>query len=177
MVRVGAPVLIREAGADDAAGVGDVHAEAWRVAYRDLFESRWHAVFVARRRAMWATRMAELGPDGVVLVAERGDRVVAFAWYGRHPDNPHDAQLHAIYAHPDAWGSGVAQTLLDEVWAGTADFRRVRLWTLAGATRARRFYTRAGFAESGLIRERDFGDGRPLLEFEYARRPPRPAFR
>ena len=48
-------------------------------------------------------------------------------------------------------------------------YRRVRLWTLSGANRARRFYARAGFEETGHTRERDFGDGRPVLEVEYLR--------
>ncbi|MBM7772451.1 RimJ/RimL family protein N-acetyltransferase [Actinokineospora baliensis] len=170
-MRVSAPVLVRDAGAADAAAIGEVHAEAWRVSHRDLFESRWLAAFVERRRGAWRDRLAAQRPDDVVLVAQRGDRVVAFAWYHGHPDNRHDAELCALYAHPTAWGTGVAQALVDDVLLGATAYRRIRLWTLFGATRARRFYTRAGFAETGLIRERDYGDGRPVLEVEYARRP------
>ncbi|WP_018685165.1 GNAT family N-acetyltransferase [Actinokineospora enzanensis] len=173
-MRVSAPVLVREATAADAAQIGDVHAESWRVAHRNLFEDRSLAVFAERRRARWMAGLAELAAAGTdtVLLAQRGDRTIAFAWYGPHRVKPHDAELHAFYAHPHVWGTGVAQTLLDEVFTGLGDYRRVRLWTLSGATRARRFYTRAGFTESGLIRERDYGDGRPVLEVEYARRPP-----
>ncbi|WP_035302970.1 GNAT family N-acetyltransferase [Actinokineospora inagensis] len=170
-MRVSAPVLVRDATVHDALAIGAVHAESWRTGHRDLFESHWLAILAERRRGQWVDRMAAMGAEDVVLVAQRGERVVAFAWYREHPDNRADVQLRSLYAHPTAWGSGVAQTLLDEVLTAAASCRRIRLWTLRGATRARRFYTRAGFAETGLIRERDYGDGRPVLEVEYARRP------
>ncbi|WP_424184788.1 GNAT family N-acetyltransferase [Actinokineospora sp. G85] len=167
-MRLVSPVLVREATAEDAAAVGEVHAEAWRQAYRDLFEPDWLNRFVDAHRVRWA----DLGPAGdTVLVAQRDRAVVAFAWTGPHPDNPADAELRAFYAHPTTWGSGVARALLDGVADAVADYRRVRLWTMAGANRARRFYTREGFTETGLSREHDFGDGRPVLELEYARRP------
>ncbi|GLZ37751.1 GNAT family N-acetyltransferase [Actinokineospora sp. NBRC 105648] len=171
---MGAPVLVREATPADASEIGRVHAEAWRAAYQDLFEGDLFRVLVERRRTGWPARLANLRGD-TVLVALRTDRVVAFARHGTHPDNPHDGELRALYTHPGSWGSGVAQTLLDGVWEGSAGYRRLRLWTLTGANRARRFYTSAGFVETGLIRERDYGDGRPVLEVEYARRPPNPS--
>ena len=168
------PVLVREATAEDAAAVGEVHAEAWHQAYRDLFEPEWLTRFVAERRVRWSTRMAtpEFATD-TLLVAERGDSVVAFAWFGPYPDKPADAELRACYAHPSVWGTGVSRALMDGVWDAVADYRRVRLWTLAGANRARRFYAKEGFAETGLFREHDFGDTRPVLQLEYAATPPR----
>jgi GNAT superfamily N-acetyltransferase len=84
---------------------------------------------------------------------------------------PGEGEIYGFYAHPSVWGTGVAGTLMDGTWDALTDagYRRVRLWTLAGANRARRFYTRYGFEESGNRRERDFGDGRPVLEVEYTR--------
>ena len=184
-MRVDVPVLLREATLSDAAAIGDVHADAWQAAYRDLFEPRWLERFVAKRRAQWVSRMA--APEfakTVLFVAVRGDQVAGFAYCGphgliaeppvvtpRHRPWAGEGEIYGFYAHPSVWGSGVAGALLN----GTLDamteagFRRVRLWTLAGANRARRFYTHNGFEESGALRERDFGDGRPVLEVEYVR--------
>lgn len=184
-MRVDAPVLLREATAADAASIGDVHAEAWRVAYRNLFEPRWLERFVAKRREQWSHRMASPAfAKTTLLVAVRGDQVSAFAYFGPHGRSPEppavrppsrpragEAEIYGCYAHPSVWGTGVAGTLLDGAWDVLTDagYRRVRLWTLAGANRARRFYSRFGFVESGHHRERDFGDGRPVLEVEYLR--------
>jgi RimJ/RimL family protein N-acetyltransferase len=165
-------LLVREAHPTDAASIGEVHAEAWRVAYRDLFESDFLAGQVATRRSMWPAVMAESSfADSTLLVAERGDRVAAFAHFGRAKDGARVGEIYECYAHPSVWGAGVAKILFADVLDALADLgcRDVRLWTLAGANRARRFYVKSGFRQSGARREVDFGDGRPVLELEYVR--------
>jgi GNAT superfamily N-acetyltransferase len=184
-MRVDVPVLLRDATIADAAAVGDVHADAWQAAYRDLFEPHWLERFVAKRRAQWTQRMS--APEfekSTLLVAVRGERVCAFAYFGPygptseppvvsvpHRYRPGAGEIYGFYAHPSVWGTGVAGTLMDGAWDLLVDagYRQVRLWTLAGANRARRFYGRFGFTESGATRERDFGDHRPVLEVEYVR--------
>jgi RimJ/RimL family protein N-acetyltransferase len=171
--QVDAPLLVREATTADAAAIGDVHAEAWRVAHRDLVEPEWLRRFVAERRALWTERMAAREfARNTLLLAVRDDRVVAFVYFGPHSDGTPDGEIFDFYAHPSVWSSGVARTLLDSVseWLRDAGFRRVRLWTMAGANRARHFYESVGFAETRRTREHDFGDGRPVLEMEYLRR-------
>ncbi|MFB7175409.1 hypothetical protein ACFCYM_31985 [Streptomyces sp. NPDC056254] len=53
-----------------------------------------------------------------------------------------------------------------------AGFARAHLWTLRDTHQSRRFYTKAGFTESGATRTCDFGDGRPLTQVEYERTSP-----
>jgi GNAT superfamily N-acetyltransferase len=182
-MRVDAPVMLRDAMVSDAESIGVVHADAWQVAYRDLFEAGWLDRFVARRRSQWASRFDR--PEfarTTLLLAVRGEQVAAFAYFGPHglmsePQAPvsaghaEDGEIYGFYAHPNAWGTGIAGTLMDGTWDRLMDtgYPRVRLWTLAGANRARRFYDRFGFEETGATRERDFGDGRPVLELEYLR--------
>lgn len=171
-MRVDVPVLLRDATESDAAAIGDVHADAWRTAYRDLFEPQWLARFVAKRKDQWVARMADPEFDQAsLLVAVRRDRVCAFAYFGPHRTRRREAEIYGFYAHPSVWGTGVANALMNRTWETLVDsgYRGVRLWTLAGANRARQFYTRAGFTATGTTRERDFGDGRPVLELEYAR--------
>lgn len=182
-MRVEAPVMLRDAMVSDAEAIGVVHADAWQAAYRDLFEPSWLERFVARRRSQWADRMAR--PDYAatsLVVAVRRDQVAAFAYFGPHglmaalqgpvtAGHETDGEIYGFYAHPSVWGTGIAGTLMDGTWDRLMDsgYSAVRLWTLAGANRARRFYARAGFEETGARRERDFGDGRPVLELEYLR--------
>lgn len=172
-MRVDLPVLVREATATDAEDVGEVHAEAFRVAHRDLFEADWLRTFVEHRRQLWTRRM--VGREharNTLLVAERGSHVAAFVYFGPHSDRSPDGEVFDCFAHPDVWGRRVAATVMDKAWESLreARYRRVRLWTMAGANRARHFYESFGFTETGRTRERDFGDGRPVLEIEYQRR-------
>jgi GNAT superfamily N-acetyltransferase len=159
-MRLDTLTLVREAHADDRAVIADVHTEALGVAYRDLFESSFLAKRLEIVRRQWATAKV----TGNVLVAERGHQVVAFAHYGR-------GEIFDCYARPTAWGTGVASTLLNQVLETLAEARDrdVRAWTLSGANRARRFYRKLGFRESGRYREQDHGDGRPVMELEYVR--------
>jgi GNAT superfamily N-acetyltransferase len=169
---VDAPLLVRDATAADAVAIGEVHAEAWRVAHRDLFDGRWLRRLVEERRQCWPDLMADRTfVRNTLLLAERGDRVVAFVHFGPHRDGMPDAEIYDLYAHPSVWGSGVAWTLMDAAWDQLRDarFRRVRAWTVAGANRARHFYESFGFSTTPRKRERDFGDGRPVLEVEYLR--------
>jgi RimJ/RimL family protein N-acetyltransferase len=168
---VGAPLLVRDANPADAAVIGEVHAEAWRVAHRDLFDGHWLRRLVEERRQGWADEMAcQAFARNTLLLAERGARVVAFAYFGPHQEGMRDAEIFDLYAHPSVWGGGVAWTLMDAAWDQLeARFRRVRAWTVAGANRARHFYESFGFSTTGRHRERDFGDGRPVLEVEYLR--------
>jgi RimJ/RimL family protein N-acetyltransferase len=168
----GAPLLVRDATRQDAAAIGDVHAEAWRVAHRDLFDSRWLPRLVEQRRQCWDEIMSSREfARNTLMLAERGDRVVAFTYFGPHRDGMPNGEIFDLYAHPSAWGSGVAWTLMDAAWDLIRDarFRRVRAWTMAGANRARHFYESFGFTQTGSTREHDFGDGRPVLEVEYLR--------
>jgi ribosomal protein S18 acetylase RimI-like enzyme len=172
-MRVSLPVLVREATVADADSVGEVHAEAFRVAHRDVFDRGWLDHFVEQRRNLWVSRMfGREHARNTLLLAERGDRVAAFVYYGPHSDGSPDGEILECCARPEVWGHGVAATVLDTAWESLREsrFRRVRLWTMAGANRARHFYTSFGFAETGRTRERDFGDGRPVLEIEYLRR-------
>jgi RimJ/RimL family protein N-acetyltransferase len=178
-MRVDVPVLLRDATESDAASIGSVHADAWKVAYRDLFEARWLDMLVAKRREQWADRMA--APEfakTTLLVAVRHKEIAAFAYFGPHGlmvdpsvEIAGDGEIYGFYAHPTVWGTGIAGTLLDGALdlLQEAGYPKVRLWTLAGANRARRFYSRHGFEETGASRERDFGDRRPVLELEYLR--------
>jgi RimJ/RimL family protein N-acetyltransferase len=171
-VRADAPLLVREATAEDAAAVGEVHAEATRVAHRDVFEGHWLRKFVEERRERWTDVMASRDfVSHTLLLAVRDDRVVAFVHFGPYPSGVREAEIFDLYAHPSVWGSGVSWTLMDKAWELLleARYRRVHLWTMAGANRARHFYESYGFTETGRRREHDFGDGRPVLEVEYLR--------
>jgi GNAT superfamily N-acetyltransferase len=172
-MRVDSLVLVRDATVDDLAAIADVHAAAWQVAYRDLFEPDFLAGLLSRTRGKWTRVFGDPAfAEQSLLVAERGPRIAAFA-HLVPTASAREREISAFYAHPSAWGSGVANALIDGVWDalhGIAD--RASFWTLSGFNRARRFYLRCGFAETGKTREIDYGDGRPVLELEYARSAP-----
>ena len=73
--------------------------------------------------------------------------------------DPLVVHLMAMWVHPDLRGAGAADELVAAViaWAASEDAETVCLDVFQGNTRARRFYERLGFRETGqsTVHERD----------------------
>ena len=166
-------IVVRHAVLADADEIGDAHAEAWRVAYADLFEPDVLDRAVDDRRKRWPTVMeADWFAYTTLLVAERDGRVQGFAHFGPCVEDPDVGEIYGFYLHPDAWGSGAAAELMREALTtfSSTGCRRVRLWTHPGATRARAFYAKSGFRETGRAQQGDdLLEGTSAPEIEYAR--------
>ncbi|MFI9208241.1 GNAT family N-acetyltransferase [Streptomyces sp. NPDC053253] len=178
---------IREATPDDAAALAAVHVLSWRAAYGDLLPGPYlDALDPEERAAVWRARLAAPDRPTVLLATGAGGRVVAFscfrAWPEETPDEPDGsgaagvldpattAELAALYALPEVWGTGVGRELLaasTEALAA-AGFRTAALWVFAGNARGRRFYEAAGWRPDGAS-VRDVTGGRELEELRYRR--------
>ncbi|MFG2338669.1 GNAT family N-acetyltransferase [Streptomyces yangpuensis] len=159
----------RRAGPGDGDVLGEIHAAAWEAAYAPFFDPVFAANGITSRRTRWHARLAQ--QDSTILLAEGDGRPVAMSVHRSSSTRPGLAEILSFYSHPDSWGTGVAAVLM----TGTlrhlrADgVTRAHLWTLRDTPQSRRFYTKAGFTESGATRTHDFGDGNPLVQVEYER--------
>jgi RimJ/RimL family protein N-acetyltransferase len=158
-------IEVRSAGPEDAAIVGEIHAESWAVAYAPFFEPAFAAGQIADRRNRWSDRLR----GGGVLLGTVDGRPLAFTWLGPSPTRTGLAELYGCYAHPDGWGTGVAAAVMAATLDSASGYPAVHLWTLRDTRQSRRFYVKSGFAETGATRDLDFGDGRPLPQVEYER--------
>ena len=172
---------LREAVPEDAAALASVHVLSWRAAYRDLLPGPYlDALDPDERAAVWRARLAAPDRPAVLLATGAGGRVVAFscfrAWAGEVGDEPDapdpatTAELAALYALPEVWGTGVGRELLAASTKAlvTARFRTALLWVFAGNARGRRFYEAAGWRPDGTA-VRDETGGRELEELRYRR--------
>lgn len=92
-----------------------------------------------------------------MLVAEEDGAVVGFASCGESRDAPGEGELYAIYALPEAWGSGAGPALMTAALAALrTGFETASLWVLEDNPRARRFYEREGWTRDGGRREEEF---------------------
>ena len=165
----GPELEVRAARLADGDSVGDCHAEAWRVAYADLFPAEFLERAAEDRRERTGSELAAmlvaeneptLSDGSILLVVEADAAVVGFAHCGCEPV-PRQQEIYAFYVHPRSWGTGAAQAMWDETVErlSTRSTAPIVLWTLAGAARARRFYERNGWMLTGCTELRDFGDG------------------
>ncbi|MFE1902096.1 GNAT family N-acetyltransferase [Streptomyces gardneri] len=192
----GTTTSIREATPEDAAALAGVHVRSWQAAYRDLLPGPYlDSLDPEERAAVWRDRLTAPDRPTVLLATEADGRVVAFsclrAWPGEESeasgashasDDPDGtdgtdaldptttAELAALYALPEVWGTGVGRSLLaasTEVLV-TAGFRTAVLWVFTGNARGRRFYEAAGWRPDGRA-VHDVTGGRELEELRYRR--------
>jgi len=145
---------VRGAAPGDAEAIARVHVRTWQEAYVHLFGAEALAGLDVGRRAEW-WRRAVATPGYAVFVAESDGAVVAFASIGPSSDPDAGGELYAIYAVPEAWGTGVGPALMrdcvDALRAAGHD--DAVLWVFADNPRARRFYEREGWRLDGTSRD------------------------
>ena len=78
------------------------------------------------------------------------------------------AHLQNLFVIRDHWGTGLATALLDAAVeiAGERGYQRVRLFTPVAQARARRFYEREGWTETGETFE-DSALPFPMIEYRF----------
>jgi GNAT superfamily N-acetyltransferase len=162
--------LIRAALPADGPLVGEAHAEAWRVGYAELFPPEVLGTAVDLRRRMWDGLIGDPHFEGTMFVSEQAEQVVGFIHFGPAATNGRIGEVYGFYVHPTFWGEGSAQALMDEAIASMSKlFPSAILWTHIGAARARRFYTKSGWFETGVQRQETLWDGPVFPAVEYER--------
>ncbi|MFG3041689.1 GNAT family N-acetyltransferase [Streptomyces sp. NPDC048330] len=166
----------REALPEDAAAIAAVHVASWRAAYRDLLPPAFlDSLDPAERAAVWRARLTSADRPAVLVSTGADGRPVAFscfrAWPGEGLGPGPTAELAALYALPEVWGTGVGRALLSasEAALGSDGFREAALWVLAGNARGRRFYEAAGWRPDGEVASEETG-GVLLDELRYRKR-------
>jgi ribosomal protein S18 acetylase RimI-like enzyme len=146
-------VFVREARREDAEAMARAHVASASAAYG-------RAEDLERRTERWRKVFDE--PALRPYLAEDDGEVVGVLSVGR-------SKLHAIYVHPDWWGHGIGQALLDKAHALLAETSdEAELTVLVGNVRARRFYERNGWRFVEQVVEPHFG-GEPTEVCKYRR--------
>jgi GNAT superfamily N-acetyltransferase len=181
-------LAVRRADLEDARAIAAVHLASWRAAYRGLMPDQvLDELSLDKREQDWREWLAEGGARHFTLVAERDGRLLAFCTVempAREEGESDDvAAIPALYAHPDAFGTGAGRALMQAAVEAARDagYREAVLWMLEGNRRAEAFYERGGWRRDGGRRQSDwpgvnyeFEDGSPLeVRYRLALRPSR----
>lgn len=151
----GHPMKIREARIDEAPGIAAVHTEAWRIAFRGIISDRLIEEWNKTRLERWDTYLRDPNAPAKNLVCEIDGTITGFTLYGplrdEGADKQSEAELYAMYVHPDLWRRGVAYALWDETLRRFREggYHHAAVWCLEKNERARRFYERIGFVADG----------------------------
>ncbi len=140
-----------------AAAITRAQIAAWREAYQGVIRDETLAALDENiREDRWRTILRH----GRHLVAESEGNVVGFASFGpaRSEGEEGQAEVYALYVHPDSWGIGAGRALMEQLdeELRAAGYAEAMLWVLDQNPRARGFYERAGWRDDG---GRDVYDG------------------
>jgi GNAT superfamily N-acetyltransferase len=139
------PPVIREARPHEADVLAGIQLDASLAALAHIFPPERYPFPLEDVRRRWRDSLADSAVT--VLVAEREGAPAGIAGY-------RDEWLDGLYVLPAWWGRGVAEVLHDrvlELLRGRG-CERCHLWVLEHNARARRFYERLGWRESGTTR-------------------------
>jgi GNAT superfamily N-acetyltransferase len=167
---------VRPAALADAERIGLVHVRSWQSAYRGKMpQDHLDGLDPAGRAEVWRRIMEETEPSrGGVLVAVAEGGITGFASFGPSRDSDTDprvtGEVFAIYAAPDAWGTGAGRALMASAVAELVrlGYASAILWVLDTNDRARRFYALAGWEEDGASKT-EGGRGFDITELRYRR--------
>ncbi|MGH3049981.1 MAG: GNAT family N-acetyltransferase, partial [Gaiellaceae bacterium] len=153
---------VRPARVEDAAAVAETHVRTWQAAYEHVFGAeRLASLDLEARTANWQRWLRDPEPHWHVFVAEEeSGSVVAFATLGEGRERADEGELYAIYALPEAWGSGAGPALMAATLEALREdgFPAAILWVLEDNPRARRFYEREGWTLDGGRRKSEHLD-------------------
>lgn len=155
-------ITIRPATADDAAALASVEVATWRVAYRTLMPAAFlDGLSVAEKTADWHHNLLKHGTVGRkrVRLATADDDVIGFVRVGEHTAHDATGMVYIFYVLPAYWRCGVGTRLLHAAHHELRELgmRQAVLWVLRDNQRARSFYERLGWSDTGHVSSTNYG--------------------
>jgi ribosomal protein S18 acetylase RimI-like enzyme len=153
---------VREAVSEDARAISEVQVLGWQDAYRGILPDEFLAELSVERRESWWQHQIRAGALSVAVAEDDDGKVVGFVSCGRG-DQPHEAELYAIYLDPGRIGEGLGRSLMEaaESTMREQSYEQAVLWVFADNARARRFYERAGWSADGTFKVEEIGGAQP----------------
>ena len=134
---------------DDPIAISRIYALSWKAAYRGIIPD---AYLNALREDRWAPFLKDAKDiRSLVMIKDTQFIGTASVCPAREPKMAGWGELVSIYLLPEYFGQGCGRLLLEAALAELErmDFKDIYLWVLRENHRARRFYEKNGFADSG----------------------------
>ena len=168
---------VRDASPGDADAIRIVHESGWRAGYAHLYTPEIIERAVAKHCSRWPRLLTspKFG-DTTLLVVEHNREIVGFAHLGptdnelSSEQRPGLTELYSFYIHPTHWGTPAASCLMERVieTVRRQGVTKLHLTTGVEVRRARRFYEKLGFRETGRTSIYQLLGEVPTPELQYA---------
>jgi len=142
-------VNIREATAEDAHAIAEVHVTSWKTTYRDIFPPETLAeLSVESRAVLWEESLSKPSQINFLFVAENASgEVVGFAGGGQAHDGikGYEGELRVMYILESYQGIGIGRRLFNAIVDRLVEsgFDSMLAWALTDNPH-RKFYEKIG---------------------------------
>jgi len=159
-------MVIREVNQTDSRyEISNIYEQSWKYAYKGIITQEYLDSIPS---GQWCDAFDN--PDRHTLIMLDGDKIIGTSSYckSRFDDYKDWGEVISIYLLPEYMGKGYGKSLLktavEELKA--MGFETIFLWVLEENHRARHFYEKFGFKNSGKYLENNIG-GKQLRELQY----------
>jgi ribosomal protein S18 acetylase RimI-like enzyme len=165
---------VRAARPADAAAIGRVHSESWRLTYAGLVSPRYLASLDEEPLAdRWRQRLSAPPGESSILVAEQDGAVVGFAQSGPTSSGTLEpgfaGEIQMLYVLPAGQRRGHGRALFEQAASDLAarPLFWLIVWVVEDNRAARAFYRRMGLEPDGA-RRADVLGGQAVQVVRYA---------
>lgn len=156
---------IRPIKPEEAEAVSRIYALSWKTAYRGIVPQSCLDTLPLDR---WVPALR--GDSFQSLVLEEGGALIGTSGFSKARDEqyPGWGEIISLYLLPEHVGKRYGRALMEQVKDRLAGegYNRISLWVLEDNHRARRFYQKHGFVDSGERMEYEI-EGESLKELRY----------
>lgn len=138
---------IEQAKIEDSADIAKLHVSSWLAAYEGIVPAHiLEKQSVERQEEFWKKVLRE-NPKNVLVAVSNTAEIIGFITFGSNQNNNRVGEVHAIYARPDYFQSGVGRLLWEAARQRLikSGFRTIVALVITSNYSARRFYEKVGF--------------------------------
>lgn len=150
---------------DNPLEISQIYENSWRYAYKGIVPQDYLDSIPTGK---WAKSLNKIGMNNLVLIEY--ERLIGTASFckSRWKKYSEYGEIVSIYFLPDYIGKGYGKLLLNKCIEELkqSGFNKVLLWVLENNHRARKFYERNGFVDSGVFMDDNIG-GKSVREVLY----------
>lgn len=145
-------IKIRRATVEDVREISDIHAQSWKVAYKDIIPQQY---LEDLKNDFWVLYFKNMISDGIlkVQIVFEDNVPVGCISYGKARDKDFDksGEIISIYVISDYWRKGYGNKLLEAALEDMKKdgYKSVYLWVLEENNNATQFYEKNGFSFNG----------------------------
>lgn len=150
---------------DSRTEISNIYEQSWKYAYKGIIPQDYLDRIPS---GQWCKAFDN--PERYTLVMLDDDKIIGTSSYckSRFADYKDWGEIISIYFLPEYMGKGYGRQLLEKVVdeLKAMGFETIFLWVLEDNHRARRFYEKCGFKNSGNFFDDNIG-GKQLRELQY----------